>query len=279
MRMQKTFDVPGPVTLDLRVASGDISVDPTLDGRVEIELIAHDEESQALVDAARVERRDDRVVVEVPQKRGGWSGFALIFGRGGISCRVRCPHQSNLEIRSKSADVEALGTLGNVDVRTASGDLAVQELMGDLVAKGAGGDIRAERIHGDASVQTASGDVDLGFLGGRVVVNAVSGDVRIGRTNGDATVGTVSGDQQHDSAGGSVTSNSVSGDVRVAVRRGSRVYLDCNSVSGDTSSDLEMTGESTGDGPLIEVRVKTVSGDIRITRAPAPADTTQEVHA
>src|SRR5439155_5463956 len=277
--MHKTFDVPGPVTLDLRVPSGDISVDATLDGRVEIELIAHDEESQALVDAARVEHRDDRVVIEVPQKRGGWSGFALIFGRGGISCRVRCPQRSNLEIRSKSADVEALGTLGNVDVRTASGDLAVQELMGDLVAKGASGDIRAERIHGDASVQSASGDVDLGFVGGRVSVNAVSGDVRIGQTAGETTVGTVSGDQQHESAGGSVTSNSVSGDVRVAVRRGSRVYLDCTTVSGDTSSDLDMTGEPTGDGPLIEVRVKTVSGDIRITRAPAPADTTQEVHA
>jgi Putative adhesin len=277
--MQKTFDVPGPVTLDLRVPSGDISVDANLDGRVEIELIAHDEESQALVDAARVEQRDERVVVEIPQKRGGWGGFALFFGRGGISCRVRCPHQSNLEVRSKSADVTAAGTLGNVDVRTASGDLGVQELMGDLVAKSASGDTRAERIHGDASVQTASGDVDLGFVRGRALVNAVSGDVRIGQVEGETTVGTVSGDQQHEGAGGSVTSNSVSGDVRVAVRRGSRVFLDCVTVSGDTSSDLEMTGEPAGDGPVLEVRVKTVSGDIRITRAPMPADTTQEVHA
>ena len=35
----------------------------------------------------------------------------------------------------------------------------------------------------------------------------------------------------------------------------------------------------TADGPLIEIRVKTVSGDITITRAPAPADSAQEVHA
>jgi hypothetical protein len=40
-----------------------------------------------------------------------------------------------------------------------------------------------------------------------------------------------------------------------------------------------MTGEPAADGPLIEIRVKTVSGDITITRAPAPADSTQEVHA
>ena len=75
------------------------------------------------------------------------------------------------------------------------------------------------------------------------------------------------------------------GDVEVAVRRGTGVYLDCNSLSGDTSSDLDMTGDAAGDGPLIEIRVKTVSGDIHITRAPqAPAgppadDNAQEVHA
>ena len=44
--MHKTFDVHGPVELDVRLASGDIEVDPTVDGRVEIELTAHDEESQ-----------------------------------------------------------------------------------------------------------------------------------------------------------------------------------------------------------------------------------------
>src|SRR5918911_2711130 len=101
--MQKSFDVSGPVTLDIRLASGDIVVDPTLDGRVEVELEAHDDESQELVDAARVEQRDGRIVVDVPNKRGGGFsfGFSFIFGRSGVSCRVRCPAASDLEVRSK----------------------------------------------------------------------------------------------------------------------------------------------------------------------------------
>jgi hypothetical protein len=42
-----------------------------------------------------------------------------------------------------------------------------------------------------------------------------------------------------------------------------------------------MTGDAPradDNAPFVEIRAKTVSGDIRITRAPAPTDT-QEVHA
>jgi DUF4097 and DUF4098 domain-containing protein YvlB len=85
---------------------------------------------------------------------------------------------------------------------------------------------------------------------------------------------------------GNVAAHSVSGDVTIGVRRGSKVHLDCNTVSGDTSSELELTADAPdGEGPLLELRAKTVSGDIRITRAPAPTadggapETAQEVHA
>jgi hypothetical protein len=277
--MQRSFDTPGPVTLDLRVPTGEIEIQPTLDGRVEVELIAHDEESQALVDGARIEQHGDDIHVEVPHKRGGF-GFQFFFGRSGISCRVKCPPSSNLEVRSKSADVIARGTLGNVAVNTASGAVELRTVEGNLGVKSASGDIQAEHVGGNANVSTASGDVFLGFVGDITTVNAVSGDVRIGEAIADTSVTTVSGDQQHEAVfGGNVTAQSVSGDILVAVRRGAKVYLDCNTLSGDTSSELDMTGEPAADGPLIEIRVKTVSGDITITRAPAPADSAQEVHA
>jgi DUF4097 and DUF4098 domain-containing protein YvlB len=277
--MERTFDTTGPVTLDLRVPTGEIVIDPTLDGRVEIELIAHDEESHALIEAARIEQHGDHVHVEIPHKRGGF-GFQFFFGRSGISCRIKCPPSSNLEVRSKSADVSARGALGNVSVGTASGEVELRTVEGNLGVKSASGDVQVEHVGGDATVHTASGDVFLGFVGGTATVDAVSGDVRIGEAIRDTNVTTVSGDQQHEAVfGGNVTSQSVSGDVLVAVRRGARVYLDCNTLSGDTSSELDMTGEPAADGPLIDIRVKTVSGDITITRAPAPADSAQEVHA
>ena len=282
--MQKTFEVEGRVELDVRLASGEIEVDPTLDGRVEIELIAHDEESQRLVDAARVELSPHghrpTVLVDVPNKKGGGFGFALIFGRSGISCRIRCPHESGLSVRTKSADVSARGTLGGLHVASASGDVNVEVVSGGVNVKSASGDFSAREIRDGVNVQTASGDISVDVARGPVTVTTASGDVSIDEAYDNVNANTVSGDQGHGAVmRGTISAHSVSGDVTIGVRRGSKVFLDCSTVSGDTSSELAVSSDAPeGDGPLVEVRAKTVSGDIRIHRAPAPKDT-QEVHA
>ena len=72
--MQRQFEVNAPVELDLRLASGEIEVEATVSGRVEVELIGHDDESQAMIENARIELLDGispKVLVDVPQKRGG----------------------------------------------------------------------------------------------------------------------------------------------------------------------------------------------------------------
>jgi DUF4097 and DUF4098 domain-containing protein YvlB len=150
-------------------------------------------------------------------------------------------------------------------------------------------------VAGEARVKTASGDVALDEVGGRAQVNSASGDVSVQRAGGDATVqlvsgdvwirdaaasvhaNTVSGDQRLEAVvAGVVESHSVSGDVWIGVRRGSRVYVDANTISGSTSSELELSDAPAeapaieDEGPLLEVRAKTVSGDVTIARAPAP---------
>jgi DUF4097 and DUF4098 domain-containing protein YvlB len=279
--MQKMFEVEGPVELDVRLASGEIEVDPTREREVDVELIAHDEESQRLVDDARIELTGGghrpTLVVDVPQKRG----FSLtLFGRSGVECRIRCPRESGLSVRTKSADVVARGTLGGLNVATASGDVEVDRVSGGVNVKSASSDFSAREILGGVNVQTASGDIDVDIARGPVNITSVSGDISIGEAYDNVNANSVSGDQDHGAVmQGVVAVGSVSGDVTIAVRRGSRAFLDCTTVSGDTSSELELSAEPpAGDGPLVEIRAKTVSGDIRITRAPAPANS-QEVHA
>ena len=86
---------------------------------------------------------------------------------------------------------------------------------------------------------------------------------------------TVSGDQRIEAVQqGRVDVKAISGDVRVGIRSGSRFYVDANTVSGDTSSEFELGDapaqeDANPDAPLVEVFAKTVSGDVRIERAPA----------
>lgn len=277
--MKKTFEIDGPLQLDIQLTSGDIQIDAGSHDVAEVELIAHDEASQELVDAATVALRGRELVVDVPQRRGSFNLSGLFGGRG-ISCRIVCPEGSSVKARTKSADLDVTGTLAGVDVATASGDAKFDNVTGDLSFKGASGDVRAGDVGGRASVNTASGDIDLGRVRGPVSANSASGDVSIAGADGDAKANTASGDVSVDAVvAGEVSVNSASGDVRLGIRRGSRAYLDCSTVSGDTRSELDVSGdEPQGDGPLVHVKARTVSGDITIVRAPAPAET-REVQA
>lgn len=280
--MQKTFEVERTPEVEIRLNAGDIQIDASLDGTVEVELLAHDDEAQQLVDDARVEQQGTRVLVDVPQKRGGFS-FGNLFGRQGITCRVRCPEGSLLTVRTRSADLTVQGAIGGMNVATASGDVQADSVLGGVNVKSASGDVHIRLVSAGVNVQSASGDVQIGAVRGSINVNTASGDVTIGEADDNVNVNTVSGDQEHGAVvRGNISAHSVSGDVRIGVRRGSKVYLDCTTVSGDTSSELEVSPEAPAtDGPLVEIRAKTVSGDIRITRAPASAanEEHQEVHA
>src|SRR5438105_2220131 len=237
--MQKSFEVTAPPELEVRLASGDIQVDAVEGAHsVDVELIAEDEESQQLVDAARIELREKHgrpeVIIDVPQKRGGFS-LGAVFGRSGITCRVRTPEQTLLSVRrSKSADVSVRGTLGGVNVATASGDVRLENVDGGVNVKSASGDVTVRTITGGVNIQSASGDIELEVARGPVNAATVSGDLTIGEAWDNVNANTVSGDQEHGAVyQGNIAAHSVSGDVRVGVRRGSKAFLDCNTVSGD----------------------------------------------
>jgi hypothetical protein len=274
--MHKTFETSGPVRVDVSIPAGDIEIVEAREG-AEVELVARDPDLQELVDNARVELRGNELIVDV-QERRGWK---LNFGRGrGIGCRIACPDGSSLKARAKSADIEASITLGAADIATASGDVSVRDVTGDLSIKTASGDVAAGDVGGRVSANSASGDITVRSAGGDANANTASGDVSIESAGRDVRANSASGDITVDAVRrGDVAVNSASGDVRIGIRRGSRAYLDCSTVSGDTHSELDVSGEPTGDGPMVNVKARTVSGDISIVRASTPAEAALEVQA
>jgi len=137
--MKRQFEVSGPVELDVRLPTGEIEVETTDNAtHVELELIAHDEDSQQFVDEARLELREQQgtphLVIDIPQRRGGFN-FGSFFGRQGITLRVRAPHGSGLSVRTKSADVSVGGTLGSANIASASGDVLLERIEGDFLRR------------------------------------------------------------------------------------------------------------------------------------------------
>ena len=234
----ETFQTPEPLKLRIFVPSGDVRLE-TADGTettVEVE--------GPLEDDAKIELHGDQIVIEVGKKR--------IFGiDGGHRVMVRAPHGSDVDANVASADVEGGGRFGRVEVNSASGDVTFEDVEGRL------------------NVNSASGDVAVKHVAGETKINSASGDVTLGEADGDVRVRTASGDQKIQSAAsGNVELQSASGDVEVGIRRGSKVWIDASSMSGDTTSELELSdAPSPSEGPTVELRARTMSGDITVRRA------------
>lgn len=272
-----TFETPGQVVLNLELPIGQIEIEAERGAATtSIELAGSGGAAEQMVEDARIESRDradgHEIIVEVRSQRS----WFISFDRETISLRIRCPEGADLDVRTKSADVRVRGSLGAVSAKTASGDVSFDEIKGEARIKTASGDVHLDDVHGSTSIQTASGDLFISRARGQVSGQLVSGDVFIRDALSAVGLNTVSGDQRIEAVvEGAVDLHAVSGDILVGVRRGSRVYVDCNTISGSTRSELELSDapavQIAPDAPLVEVRAKTVSGDIAITRAPSPA--------
>jgi DUF4097 and DUF4098 domain-containing protein YvlB len=285
----ETFHTRGPVRLDLELPAGAIEIQTanTEDTHVELEALSDNDQVREMVETARLEavRRGDghEVIVEVRTRHGVWISFSkgpdIRIGSPEMRLRVTCPQGAALEVRTKSADLDARGEYGDVDVKTASGDVHVERADGADV-KTASGDVHFDEVHGLLDVKSASGDVALGSVARPANIQLVSGDVWVREADDSVSVNTVSGDQRLEAVvKGRMELRAISGDILVGVRRGSRVFIDANTVSGSTSSEFELTDAPQQapdpDSPLVELFAKTVSGDVRIERAPAPRQTAE----
>jgi len=261
---RETFDTPGPLSLDIRVPSGEIELEAVEGSETVVELSA----SPELEEEARIElrpKRDGHEVSVVIEKR---SGLFRSF-REEVRLRVTAPRGADVEVSTASADVDARGVFGGLEVSTASGDVSFEKATGDVQVNTASGDLKLEEIGGGLTVNTASGDVDLGRLAGDGKIRSASGDVQLEEANASIKVQTASGDVQVESVReGDVVLQTASGDIEVGIKKGSKLWIDAKSMSGETISDLEIgDAPPDGDGPMVEVRATAMSGDITVKRA------------
>ena len=117
------------------------------------------------------------------------------------------------------------------------------------------------------SISTVSGDCTLGTVGGAVDATLTSGELRVDRCAGDVSVRSTSGGTRIGHCDGSdISVRSISGDVRMGLPTGIRVEADISTVSGKASMP-EPAPPTAGERRPVRLKLKTVSGDIRITRS------------
>lgn len=266
----ETFETPGPLLVSVECAAGEVLV-ATHDAavtEVEVTPLRDDDASRDAAERTRVELRPrgdaHEVVVEVPERTG------VFLGRDPrVRVDVRAPHGASLAFQTASADVSATGRLGEVRGKTASGDVTLPSVDAVRV-KTASGEVRVGDVAGPATLQSASGDVRVGAVAGPLDASVVSGSLVVAAVETGGAASAVSGDIELAAVTeGELSIRTVSGDVTVGVREGSRVHVDVSTLSGDLRSDLALSDSPSdaGEGPLVDVRGKTVSGDLRVRRA------------
>jgi len=277
---REVFHTPGGIRLTARLARGEVDIE-SVDGEettVELTSLGDPERGDRQIERSEIELRPrgdgHEVYVNADPDDFGFRKGAFTISIAGrrapIRLTVRVPHGADVDVQTGSADVSARGRYGDVQSKTASGDIDFGEIERNAEIKVAAGDVKLGRVGGDLKLSTAAGDAILGPVGGAATVRTASGDVVLAEAAGDVSVTSASGDVVVRSvARGAVELKSVSGDVVVGIRRGSRVYLDVKTVTGDARSELDVgdAPDDDEDSPLVELRATAMSGDIRIVRA------------
>jgi DUF4097 and DUF4098 domain-containing protein YvlB len=273
----ETFPTPRQLAVAVKLPRGQVSVETADVQETTVVLDGSGERAKEHIERAEITFSDrgdhDELVVDVEPEDFGWSAgriklsISLGSRRDAINVRLRVPHGTTLKTETASGDVHAKGRYSDVEARTGAGDISIDEVERDAAVKVASGDVHILSVGGKLQAQTAAGDLKVGTVGGSAEVKTAAGDVSLDEVGGSATVHSASGDLRLGAVTeGKVELKSVSGDMLVGVRRGSRVWMDVKTITGDASSDLD-SGADDGDGPLVELKATAMSGDIKIVRA------------
>ena len=185
----------------------------------------------------------------------------------GGDIQVEVPHGKRFTVQHHSTSGDL--TLENVTpyavyAETTSGDMEVRlsKQTAGVVLKSTSGDIAGEFDADKLYIQSMSGDVDYRGTTSDVTVSTVSGDIQLDGNLPLAKLTTVSGDVTLYAGAESrkVDVHTTSGDIDARVAPSVAVHAEISSISGDVTNRVPDAGPAS----QLQLRAKTVSGDVRV---------------
>jgi Putative adhesin len=275
---EKTFQVSGPVDLEVQTRSGDIIVRSGAAGSVAIhgKIFVGDHWlfGSRHADVSDIEQHPPL------RQEGNRIRIDYVNARDiSVDYEITVPADTTIRTRSGSGDQIIEGTHGNVDLQSGSGNIKLARLTGEIRLQTGSGDVRAREISGPVRGGAGSGNIELEETG--------SGDVDLHTGSGNITARGIQGAFRADAGSGDITAEGTqtgtwgirtgSGNVHVRLPASAAFDADISTSSGTLNVDAPITmtvqgrvqetrksiqGKVRGGGPLLTLR--TGSGDIHI---------------
>ena len=290
----RSFNVTGPIRLELSNASGDVSITGSSDGKVHV----HGEVRASGFGFDNPQKRLDDTVSNPPvEQRGDTIRVGADFSHlrnVSIAYTIQVPHDTEVDANVASGAENIRDLRGPVKVHAASGTIRVEKIDKNADLATASGSVTASDVGSDVQVSSASGNVTVSNVKGDVRVKAISGVIRVSHPGGRVEGNTASGEVEIQDAANDVTAHAASGRVYVAGNPGAQGYwnlktasggvqisvpssanfhLSAEAVSGEIRTDIPIVIEEQGKHSLRarvgngggRIEVHTASGEIRVT--------------
>jgi hypothetical protein len=275
---EKTFQVSGPVDLEVQTHSGDIIVRSGPAGSVSIrgKIYVGD---HWLFGSRHTDVSD---IEQHPPLRQDGNNIRIDYVNVrdiSVDYEIVVPTDATIRTHTGSGDQTIEGTHGNLELQSGSGDVKLSRLTGEIRLQTGSGDVRAREIAGAIRGGTGSGNIEVEEVG--------SGDVDLRTGSGNVTAHGIQGEFRAEAGSGDITAEGKqtgaweirTGSGNVHVRFPEDAAFDANLSTSSGSMDVnpaitmtvqgrvqetrkQIVGKVRGGGPLLTVR--TGSGDIHV---------------
>ena len=275
----RSFQVNGPVDLEVLTRSGDITVRTGSAGSVTIHGKIHSGSGFFGLDTNKAGVQELQNNPPIRQNGNSIRIDYVNIRNISIDYEITVPPDTAVRTHSGSGDQTVEGVHGNIDLESGSGDMRLARLNGDMNFHTGSGNIHAREVAGPARAKAGSGDIEIDERGaGDIDIRTGSGNITVNGINGGFHAEAGSGDIRGDGAAKNMWSiRTGSGNVNLRLPSDSAFDVDVSSSSGSVTmghpvtttiqgrvqeSRKSVVGKVRGGGPTVSVH--TGSGDIHV---------------
>ena len=274
----RSFQVSGPVDLEVHSRSGDITVRNGAAGTVSI----HGKINVGNSWFGGDRKADWQQVQNNPPIRQNGNSIRIDYvniNNISVDYEITVPENTAVRAHTGSGDQDVEGLKGNIDLESGSGDMKLARLTGEMHFQTGSGNVRGRELSGPARAKAGSGDIEIAETGaGDVEIRTGSGNITVKGINGGFHAEAGSGDIHGQGSPKNLWSvRTGSGNVTLRVPADAAFDVDISSSSGSVTvghpvvttvqgrvqeSRKSVVGKVRGGGPTISVH--TGSGDINV---------------